>query len=144
MIDDAYNANPGSMRAALSSLKQRGAGRRLVALGEMLEIGDTSDAEHAGLAEPVVETGAAGVFLAGDKMTHLAEALPTDLQKVWAPKADELLNALENALRDGDVVLIKGSNASGMGRLADRLRQWSATADMGKMASGTEGAAGVS
>ncbi|HAE26916.1 MAG TPA: UDP-N-acetylmuramoyl-tripeptide--D-alanyl-D-alanine ligase, partial [Hyphomonas adhaerens] len=91
----------------------------------------------------VVETGTEGVFLAGDNMTHLAEALPTDLQKVWAPKADELFNALENTLRDGDVVLIKGSNASGMGRLADRLRQWSETADLGKMASGTEGAAGV-
>jgi len=144
LIDDAYNANPASMRAALSSLKQRGAGRRLVALGEMLEIGDRSDAEHAGLAGPVTETGAAGVFLAGDKMTHLAEALPPELQKVWAPKADELFHALENALRDGDVLLIKGSNASGMGRLADRLRQWSAAANMGKMVGSAEGAAGVS
>ena len=144
LIDDAYNANPASMRAALASLNQRGAGRRLLALGEMLEIGDRSDAEHAGLAAAVVETGAAGVFLAGDKMTHLAEALPPDLQQVWAPRADELIHTLENALRDGDVLLIKGSNASGMGRLADRLRQWSAAADMGKMVSGTEGAAGVS
>ena len=144
LIDDAYNANPASMRAALAGLKQRGAGRRLVALGEMLEIGDRSDAEHAGLAGDVVEAGAEGAFLAGDKMTHLAEALPPDLQKVWAPKADELIHALENALRDGDVLLIKGSNASGMGRLADRLRQWSAAADMGKMVSSAEGAAGVS
>ena len=77
-------------------------------------------------------------------MTHLAEALPPELQKVWAPKADELFHALENALRDGDVLLIKGSNASGMGRLADRLRQWSAAANMGKMVGGAEGAAGVS
>jgi len=144
LIDDAYNANPASMRAALAGLKQRGAGRRLVALGEMLEIGDRSDAEHAGLAGSVVEAGAEGAFLAGDKMTHLAEALPPELQKVWAPKADELFHALENALRNGDVLLIKGSNASGMGRLADRLRQWSAAADMGKMVSGAEGAAGVS
>ncbi|MCA8902858.1 MAG: UDP-N-acetylmuramoyl-tripeptide--D-alanyl-D-alanine ligase, partial [Hyphomonas sp.] len=138
-----YNANPASMRAALTSLKQRGSGRRLVALGQMLEIGDTSDAEHAGLAAAVVETGAAGVFLAGDKMTHLAEALPPGLQQVWAPKAEELQGAVENALQAGDVLLIKGSNASGMGKLADRLRQWSASAGMGKMVSGAEGAAGV-
>ena len=65
-------------------MTQRADGRRLLALGEMLEIGDRSDAEHADLAGPVVETGAVGVFLAGDKMTHLAEALPPDLQKVWA------------------------------------------------------------
>ncbi|MEZ5953349.1 MAG: UDP-N-acetylmuramoyl-tripeptide--D-alanyl-D-alanine ligase [Hyphomonas sp.] len=143
LIDDAYNANPASMRAALAALKQRGSGRRLVALGEMLEIGDTSDAEHSGLAVPVVESGAAGAFLAGDKMTHLAEALPPEFQKVWAPRADGLFEAVENALRDGDVLLIKGSNASGMGKLADRLRQWSAPANMGKMVRSAEGAAGV-
>ncbi|MCB9961135.1 MAG: UDP-N-acetylmuramoyl-tripeptide--D-alanyl-D-alanine ligase [Hyphomonas sp.] len=143
LVDDAYNANPASMRAALSGLKLRGSGRRLVALGEMLEIGETSDAEHAGLAGPLVEAGVTGVFLAGGKMTHLAEALPPDLQQVWAPKADELTEAVENALRAGDVLLIKGSNASGMGKLADRLRQWSAAADMGKMVSSAEGAAGA-
>ena len=141
LVDDAYNANPASMRAALSALAQRSGGRRLVALGEMLEIGEESAREHAGLAPDVVASGAEGVFLAGDKMTHLAEALPPSLQQVWAPKADELWNALLNAVRDGDVLLLKGSNASGMGLIADRLRQRSAAAGLGKMDSSDEDAA---
>ncbi|WP_373002340.1 UDP-N-acetylmuramoyl-tripeptide--D-alanyl-D-alanine ligase [Hyphomonas sp.] len=143
LVDDAYNANPASMRAALSALAQRQGGRRLVALGEMLEIGEESAREHAGLAPDVVASGAEGVFLAGDKMTHLAEALPPSLQQVWAPKADELWNALLNAVRDGDVLLLKGSNASGMGLIADRLRQRSAAAGLGKMDSSDEDAAEV-
>jgi UDP-N-acetylmuramoyl-tripeptide--D-alanyl-D-alanine ligase len=143
LVDDSYNANPSSMRAALSALPQRKGGRRLVALGEMLELGDESSREHAALAPDVVASGAEGVFLAGDKMTHLAEALPPGLQQVWAPRADELWNALLNAVRDGDVLLIKGSNASGMGRIADRLRQRSAAAGLGKMDSGAQDAAEV-
>jgi UDP-N-acetylmuramoyl-tripeptide--D-alanyl-D-alanine ligase len=143
LVDDSYNANPASMRAALSALAQRKGGRRLVALGEMLEIGEESASEHAGLAPAVVASGAEGVFLAGDKMTHLAEALPPSLQQVWAPRADELWNALLNAVRDGDVLLLKGSNASGMGLIADRLRQRSAAAGLGKMDSSDEDAAEV-
>ena len=141
LIDDAYNANPASMRAALQSLAQRTGGRRLAALGDMREIGATSAEEHRSLAGPIVEAGVAGVFLAGAEMQHLAEALPPGLPQASAPSADELWNQLQNTLKNGDLLLIKGSNASGMGRLADRLRQWSAATGLGKMDSGPEGAA---
>ncbi|ABI77992.1 UDP-N-acetylmuramoyl-tripeptide--D-alanyl-D-alanine ligase [Hyphomonas neptunium ATCC 15444] len=144
LIDDAYNANPASMRAALKGLAQRAGTRRLAALGDMKEIGDSSAAEHRGLASSVVEAGVDGVFLVGAEMQHLSEALPRDLQQVSAPTADELWNQLQKALRAGDVLLIKGSNASGMGRIADRLRQWSVPAGLGKMDGGPEGAARVS
>jgi len=141
LIDDAYNANPASMRAALQSLAQRTGGRRLAALGDMREIGPTSAEEHESLAGPILEAGVAGVFLAGAEMQHLARALPQGLPQESAPSADELWNQLKNNLKNGDLLLIKGSNASGMGKLADRLRQWSATTDLGKMESGPEGAA---
>ncbi|MBY9066528.1 UDP-N-acetylmuramoyl-tripeptide--D-alanyl-D-alanine ligase [Hyphomonas sp. WL0036] len=144
LIDDAYNANPASMRAALISLAQRAGTRRLAALGDMREIGDTSAEEHRNLAGPIIEAGVDGVFLAGAEMQHLADALPPHLQQVSAPTSDELWNQLQKALRAGDVLLIKGSNASGMGRIADRLRQWSQPAEMGKMDGGSEGAARVS
>ncbi len=129
LIDDAYNANPESMRAALVALKSRGGGRRILALGEMLEIGAGADQAHAGLAKAVADADAKIVFLAGDKMMHLAESLPQHLQQQWAPEADELWIGLKSALSDGDVILIKGSNASGMGKLADRLRQLSVATD---------------
>jgi UDP-N-acetylmuramoyl-tripeptide--D-alanyl-D-alanine ligase len=129
LIDDAYNANPASMRAALKSITARRASlnnkRCIIALGEMLEIGDAAIREHADLAGVVAETGAAGIFLAGDKMTYLAEAIPNHLAVLWAPTADELWNAIQGALRPGDLLLVKGSNASGMGRLVGRLRDWS-------------------
>ncbi len=144
LIDDAYNANPASMRAALSSLSQRNGARRLAALGDMREIGETSAAEHAALAGPILEAGVEGVFLAGAEMQHLAGALPPGFPQVSAPSADELWNQLQKTLKDGDLLLIKGSNASGMGRIADRLRQWSAEAATGKMDGGPEGAPRVS
>jgi UDP-N-acetylmuramoyl-tripeptide--D-alanyl-D-alanine ligase len=144
LIDDAYNANPASMRAALKSLAQRTGGRRLAALGDMREIGSTSAQEHIALAGPIAEAGVDGIFLAGPEMQRLAEALPPGLPQASAPSADDLWNQLQKALKDGDLLLIKGSNASGMGRLADRLRQWSAAAGLGKMESGPEGTARTS
>lgn len=127
LIDDAYNANPESVRAALKSLSSRtNDKRRIIALGEMLEIGETSDAEHAGLAAPVAETQPETVFLAGANMKHLSDALPGTIQQHYAVKANDLFELLISQLSDGDALLIKGSNASGMGKLANRLREWSA------------------
>lgn len=143
LIDDAYNANPASMRAALKGLAERTGARRLAALGDMREIGEASAAEHRALAGPVVEAGVTGIFLAGAEMQHLSEALPPGVQQVSAPTSDELWIPLQKALRAGDVLLIKGSNASGMNKLADRLRQWSAAAGTGKMVDDPEGVAGA-
>ena len=143
LIDDAYNANPASMRAALKGLAERTGARRLAALGDMREIGEASAAEHRALAGPVVEAGVTGIFLAGAEMQHLSEALPPGVQQVSAPTSDELWIQLQKALRAGDVLLIKGSNASGMNKLADRLRQWSAAAGTGKMVDDPEGVAGA-
>lgn len=143
LIDDAYNANPASMRAALQGLAERSGARRLAALGDMREIGEASAAEHRALAGPVVEAGVTGIFLAGAEMQHLSEALPPSVQQASAPTSDELWIQLQKALRAGDVLLIKGSNASGMNRIADRLRQWSVAAGPGKMEDGPEGVAGA-
>lgn len=130
LIDDAYNANPESMRAALSGFATRPCkGKRIVALGEMLEVGATSDTEHAALAAPVINSGASHVFMAGDAMLALKQALEERTESIWAANANDLEDDLKNTLNDGDLLLLKGSNASGMGRLADRLRQWSAATD---------------
>ncbi|MDJ0920119.1 MAG: UDP-N-acetylmuramoyl-tripeptide--D-alanyl-D-alanine ligase [Henriciella sp.] len=142
LIDDAYNANPESMRAALAGFAARPCtGRRVVALGEMLEVGATSEAEHAALAEPILAAGADFVFLAGDGMQPLVDKLRERTESKWAVKASELESDLKITLKHGDLLLLKGSNASGMGRLADHLRQWSAAADETMMASGAESAA---
>ena len=127
LIDDAYNANPESMRAAMSALAHRKSdSRQILALGEMLEIGSESDAEHAALSIELQKIAPAAVFLAGENMKHLSAALPGTIQQHAAVKANELFDLLKTTLRDGDAILIKGSNASGMGLLANRLREWSA------------------
>ena len=143
LIDDSYNANPESMRAAMSALSRRTSDkRRILALGEMLEIGAQSNAAHAALATHVTELSPQAVFLAGANMKHLSDALPGTIQQHFAVKAIDWLDLLKSHLSDGDALLIKGSNASGMGTVANRLREWSA-ASQNVMERGAESNAGV-
>ncbi len=128
LVDDSYNANPASMAAALEALAARPASRRLVALGAMGELGPASREMHAGLAPPVAASGAEMAFLSGDDMAALAEALPGTIRHHHAARASSLAGVIRDCLRDGDTLLIKGSNASGMVQLAEELRQWSTAA----------------
>lgn len=126
LVDDSYNANPESMRAALTSFAERPAeGRRIVALGEMFEIGETSEAEHAALLDPVLASGAEIVLTVGAGMEALHSSLPGTIQAHHAVKSEGLNEILKNLLADGDLLLLKGSNASGMGNVAEHLRQYS-------------------
>ncbi|MEM9739543.1 MAG: UDP-N-acetylmuramoyl-tripeptide--D-alanyl-D-alanine ligase [Pseudomonadota bacterium] len=126
LVDDAYNANPESMRAALAALVSRPATQKFIALGEMLEIGEGSELAHSELARPVLATGAERIFLAGTAMGALESALSGKIETESESRALDLLEKVKNALTDGCVLLIKGSNASGMFRLADALREWGA------------------
>lgn len=142
LVDDSYNANPTSMTAALLALADRPAKRRLVALGEMGELGAGAEGFHADLADPVVASGAEVVFLGGAGMAALAEALPGTIQQHHEVKSIDLFNDIKVMLCDGDTLLIKGSNASGMIGLADALRQWSAGTDQQVMKRDVEDVAG--
>ncbi|GLK82274.1 UDP-N-acetylmuramoylalanyl-D-glutamyl-2,6-diaminopimelate--D-alanyl-D-alanine ligase [Ancylobacter defluvii] len=124
MIDESYNANPASMRAALAVLAGtpvEGRGRRLAALGDMLELGATGEELHRGLAP---EAGRADlVFCAGPLMRALYEALPEGRRGAWTPDAAALLPLLAERLRGGDVLMVKGSNGSRMGPLVRALAE---------------------
>jgi UDP-N-acetylmuramoyl-tripeptide--D-alanyl-D-alanine ligase len=124
LVDDSYNANPASMRAAIDGLSRR-AGRRLVLLGEMLELGPDGPQMHADLAPVLVDAGVAAAIVSGPGMAPLAEALArggvVDVVHVDGPAAAS--EALHARLRAGDVLLIKGSNGSGMHKVAARLRE---------------------
>ncbi len=126
VIDDSYNANPASMLAALGALKARpprGAGRRVAVIGEMLELGPRAAQMHADLAGPLKDAGAELVVTVGAGAEPLAEALGGDLDVVACKDAEAGLALLNARTRDGDVVLIKGSNASGVHRIAASLKQ---------------------
>ncbi len=125
LVDDAYNANPESMRAALGSFSQRPASRHLIALGEMKELGKDADALHLDLVPHILSCKPAIVFLAGEGFRAASEAVKGKTESVWAPTARELQETVNKSLINGDALLIKGSNASGMRVLAEALRKWS-------------------
>jgi UDP-N-acetylmuramoyl-tripeptide--D-alanyl-D-alanine ligase len=101
------------MRAALAVLAATPAARRVVVLGDMLELGDHGPAEHASLA-PAVVAAADCVFACGPLMRHLSAALPAELPARHAADAAALAALLVPAIRPGDAVLVKGSLGSNM------------------------------
>ncbi|MBL8551153.1 MAG: UDP-N-acetylmuramoyl-tripeptide--D-alanyl-D-alanine ligase [Hyphomonadaceae bacterium] len=124
LVDDSYNANPASMEAAFLTLAARKAeGRRIAALGDMLELGPEEAALHAGLAGPIDKAGIDLVFAAGPRMAALWEALPPSRRGGYAENSERLAPMIAAALRAGDVVLVKGSNGSRMGRVVETLAQ---------------------
>ena len=126
IIDESYNANPASMRAALGLLGAAAAGRagrRIAVLGDMLELGADGRAMHAALAQDILAYSIDLVFAAGPLMKKLYDALPKDRRGHWAPHAAGLEAPLAKALRPGDVAMVKGSNGSRMGPLLAALKQ---------------------
>ncbi|MCW2315259.1 UDP-N-acetylmuramyl-tripeptide synthetase/UDP-N-acetylmuramoyl-tripeptide--D-alanyl-D-alanine ligase [Rhodoblastus acidophilus] len=126
LIDESYNANPASMRAAidlLGSAPVASVGRRIAALGDMLELGPTSPDLHRALAEPLQKNRIDLVFAAGPLCRGLYDALPPAMQGGWAPEALELEPLLSHALCPGDALMVKGSNGSKMHALVAALKQ---------------------
>jgi UDP-N-acetylmuramoyl-tripeptide--D-alanyl-D-alanine ligase len=125
LIDDSYNANPTSMAAALSSLAARQPGpngRRIAALGDMLELGENEARYHAELAGPIAAAGVDLVYCAGPRMAALWQALPQERRGAHTETASELTIRLKQDLRTGDVVLAKGSNGSKLHELVAALK----------------------
>ncbi len=124
LVDDAYNANPASMAAAFATLAARkpaNGGRRIVALGDMLELGPEERAYHAALSEPLLEANIDVVFAAGPRMTALTDELPLAMIGGYSETADGLIPIITKAIRAGDIVLVKGSNGSKMSRVVAAL-----------------------
>jgi UDP-N-acetylmuramoyl-tripeptide--D-alanyl-D-alanine ligase len=122
LIDESYNANPISMASAIRTLGARAvAGRRIVALTDMLELGPQAAEFHAGLAEPLETAKVDLVFCAGPLMKSLWDALPSTRRGGYAESAAALAPQLVQAVEAGDVVMVKGSNGSKAGLVAQAL-----------------------
>ena len=123
LIDESYNANPISMRAALDTLGARETtGRRIAVLTDMLELGAASTHEHIALAEPILAAKVDQVFLAGPEMKALNDALPAALRGGWRDTTAALAPIVVAALQNGDVVVIKGSNGSKASLVVDSIK----------------------
>ncbi|WP_281964552.1 UDP-N-acetylmuramoyl-tripeptide--D-alanyl-D-alanine ligase [Serinicoccus marinus] len=125
VVNDAYNANPESMRAALQSLAamRRAEGRTLAVVGGMLELGADSDAEHAGVGALAARLGVDHLLTVGEVARPAATAYQQGGGARVSSVADrhEARALLEEELRAGDVVLLKSSRDSGLRVLGDEL-----------------------
>lgn len=124
LIDDSYNANPTSMRAAFEVLGRaavNGGGRRIAVLGDMLELGDRSRSMHADLAEPVEAAGIDLVFCCGADMAALHERLPQARRGGHADDSKALAEIVCRAVQPGDHLLVKGSLGSRMAVVVEAL-----------------------
>lgn len=132
LLDDAFNANPTSLAAALEVLASYTPrdnvgrvvkGRRVAILGDMLELGADEAAMHAEVAKDPSIPAVHLIHCAGPRMRHLFEALPEDQRGIWAETSAELAAAPAALVDAGDVVLVKGSKGSKVSLVVDAIRK---------------------
>lgn len=126
VINDAYNANPESMRAALRTLADLGRGRRTWAvLGAMLELGPDSIREHMAVGTQVVRLNISRLVVVGREARSLYVSAVNEgswgNECVFAETAEEAYELLQAELEPGDLVLFKSSNSIGLRHLGDRI-----------------------
>ncbi len=142
LIDDAFNANPASMAAALEVLiaavptdgiGRVGGGRRIAVLGDMLELGPTEADLHRAIARHPGLEAVDLIHCVGPRMQALHAALPRRQRGDWVATAPELATRVRSLVDAGDILLVKGSKGSKVSLVVDALRK------MGQAASPNEG-----
>ncbi|MEY4983512.1 MAG: hypothetical protein RIR62_1778, partial [Pseudomonadota bacterium] len=132
LFDDAFNANPASMAAALDVLiaatpqdgvGRHSAGRRIAVLGDMLELGPTEGALHAAIAAHPGLAAIGTIHCVGPRMKALWQALPRGQRGEWVETATELAPRARSLVDAGDIVLVKGSKGSKVSLVVDALRK---------------------
>ncbi|MDO4664887.1 MAG: UDP-N-acetylmuramoyl-tripeptide--D-alanyl-D-alanine ligase [Actinomycetaceae bacterium] len=119
IIDDAYNANPDSMMAALSALERMAPKRKVAVLGQMLELGPDSPQIHAGIGQAVLAAGVSIFVGVGADMKFATDAVSGHAETHWFETWQEASSLVENTIKPTDTALFKGSNGSGVWHLAD-------------------------
>jgi len=137
LIDDAFNANPTSLSAALEVLAAArprdgvgrvARGRRIAVLGDMLELGPNETAMHRAMADDPAMAHLHLVHCVGPRMQALHAALPEERRGNWAKDAESLLAKTTRLVDAGDVILVKGSKGSRVSRVVDAIRKLGARA----------------
>lgn len=125
LLDDTYNASPESTRAALEVMGGLMAPRKIVVLGDMLELGPEAVKEHVGLAMAIRDSGAHIVVTVGKHMRALHERLLEEgfsrKQVLWMPDPLSAVEPLLNIIRSDDLILIKGSRGLRMEKITEQL-----------------------
>ena len=131
LIDDSYNSNPTSLRAGFKLLDSlwdskkvlnQDKGRKIAILGDMLELGPDEITIHRSIANWDEISGIKKFYLVGELMKNLFEALPSDGNKFWFSSSDELNKIIAEEISMADVILVKGSKSSNMGKVVSKLK----------------------
>lgn len=123
IIDDCYNAGPVSMRGSLAHFSHLPGKRRIAVLGDMLELGDQGQKLHRDLLE-VLTPGIDLIYCCGPLMKGLYESLPQSQRGCHRETAQELWDSFQNNVREGDVILLKGSAGMKLKLLREKLIQF--------------------
>jgi UDP-N-acetylmuramoyl-tripeptide--D-alanyl-D-alanine ligase len=127
VVNDAYNANPSSMAAALKAARWMARdGRSIAVLGEMAELGDHSATEHERVGELLARLGIDHLIVVGERAAAIAigaEREGVEPERiVRVDTADAAADAVRTLARKGDVVLLKASRVAGLERVAEAIR----------------------
>jgi len=126
LIDESYNANPSSMRATIAQLGATEAKRHVAILGMMGELGEKSEEYHLQIAEYIYDSKVDYVVLVGDEMKILAHQLQSGVEpKIkcdHCSTSDEAMELYHDSAKSGDVILVKGSNFLGLGKIVKKLQ----------------------
>jgi UDP-N-acetylmuramoyl-tripeptide--D-alanyl-D-alanine ligase len=125
LIDDSYNAIPQAVKSSIAHLKIFQNKRKIIILGEMLELGDYALDLHLSLKPVILASDIAKLYCCGVNMKQLYSALPKEIQGAHAANAELLWPALQKDLMPGDLLFIKGANSTKMNKIAENLREFS-------------------
>ena len=128
VINDAYNSNPGSARAAIDLLKGIGAERqRVLVLGTMRELGNSADALHDDVSSRAVDSGAEIIAGIGDFAQSLERVAPGNDRVIRADSVEEIWPLLAPRLQPDAVILLKASRGVQLERLVPHITTWATT-----------------
>ena len=128
LLDDSYNANPGSMAAAIDTLAgMRGDRRAIAVLGDMLELGPQSAILHRDIGRVVGDAGIDRLYVAGRFASDVADGAMQQQMKadqIFTGTKQAIIDRLDHQLHPGDLILVKGSRGMAMEQVAEAISQW--------------------
>ena len=126
LVNDTYNANPGSVAVAIETLSSlKGSGRGIFVIGDMLELGQYSENAHKQIGILAARAGMSGLYATGDfagKVAEGAAGAGMDHGKIFIGTREEIVEVLKDRLGPGDWVLVKGSRLMAMDQVVERLK----------------------
>lgn len=123
IIDEAYNSSPRAVIASVKTFSLIKDGRKVLVLGDMLELGEQAKEFHLSILPSILESNVDTVYCCGEFMKYIYEELPINLQGGYAEDSEKLIPILEKDIKNGDNILLKSSKGSKVSLLVDYLKK---------------------